>query len=429
MSARGRLIDVAPLRTGRAFRRLWLGSLLAALGGQMSMVALLQQVWDLTGSAALMGTLGLAHAVPMVVLGLYGGALADSYDRRRVVLATTGGASVVAVALALQAAARVEALAVVLALVAVQAGCGALGAPARRALIARLLPGDQVAAGVAVTHVGFQVAMLVGPALGGVLVAVGGTASCFAGQAVLLVVAWGTTRGLPAVPARGDGGGVQDRVPRQRAAVRRGLAYVVRSPALRGAVLTDVLATVLVMPVSLFPVVVDARFGGDPAVTGLLLSAVGAGGILGGLASGVASRAEHPGRVMVVAATTWCAGVAAFGASPWLLPALAALAVAGAADTLAVIARGVVTQLAATDGYRGRVSSVEHVVGVAGPDLGNARGGVVSGLTSPEVALVSGGLVGAAGVLAVAATHPALRAFSRASPAVPHAPRRRPARR
>lgn len=411
MTAGSRLLDVRPLRTSRPFVRLWSGSMLAALGGQMSLVALLQQVWDLTGSAVLMGTLGLAHAVPMIVLGLYGGALADATDRRRVVLTTTGGSAVVAVLLAVQAASYDRSLALVLGLVVLQAGFSALGAPARRAMVARLLPLDEVGAGVALTHVGFQVSMLVGPALGGLLVALGGPAGCFLVQAAVLLVAWGVTRGLPPVPpGAGETGGAE------RRAVRRGLRYVVRSSVLRGAMLTDVLATVLVMPVSLFPVVVDARFGGDPAVTGLLLSAVGAGGILGGLASGVATRSARPARVAIGAATLWCVAVAAFGASPWLLPALAALAVAGAADTLAVIARGVVTQLATTDRYRGRVSSVEHVVGVAGPDLGNVRGGAVAGLTSPEAALVSGGILGAAGVLVVAATHPDLRAFTRVRP-------------
>ncbi|MFD1827683.1 MULTISPECIES: MFS transporter [Mumia] len=423
MSARAGLLDLAPLRRGPAFRCLWAGGLMSAFGGQIGLVALLQLVWDLTGSAAMMGTLGLAHAVPMVVLGLYGGALADSYDRRSVVLATTAGGAAVAVALAAQAAYGMRSLLLVLALVALQAGLGALGAPARRALIARLLPPGEVAAGVALTHVGFQVAMLVGPAVGGVLVAYGGAEVAFAVQAVLMVVAWLVTRGLPAVSPRG----VAERG--ERAAVLAGLQYVARSALLRGAVLTDVLATVLVMPVALFPVVVDARFDGDPAITGLMLSAVGAGGIVGGLASGVVTRGARPGRTMVVAATVWCLGVAAFGASLWLLPALAALAVAGAADTFAVIARGVVTQLATTDEQRGRVSSVEYVVGVAGPDLGNARGGVVAGFSSPEVALVSGGLLGAAGVIAVSVTHPAVRGFSRASGAERPVPRRRRARR
>ena len=423
MSGSSGLVDLSPLRSGPAFRRLWVGGLLGAFGGQVSLVALLQLVWDLTGSAAMMGTLGLAHAVPMVLLGLYGGALADTYDRRRVALATAAGGVVVALALATQAAYGVRSLALVLGLVALQAGFGALGAPARRALVARLLPPGQVAAGVALAHVGFQVAMLVGPAVGGLLVAYGGTAAAFGVQAVLMAVAWLATRGLPPVPP------AEPRPHGERAGVLAGLRYVGRTAVLRGAVLTDVLATVLVMPVALFPVVVDERFGGDPAVTGLLLSAVGAGGIVGGLASGLVSRAVRPGRVMIAAAVVWCLGVAAFGASPWLLLAVASLAVAGAADTFAVIARGVVTQLATTDEQRGRVSSVEHVVGVAGPDLGNARGGAVAGLTSPEVALVSGGLLGAVGVIAVSVTHPAVRGFSRASGAERPVSRRRRARR
>ncbi|WP_262852781.1 MFS transporter [Mumia quercus] len=425
---RSGLLDLGPLRRGSGFRRLWAGGLLSALAGQVSLVALLQLVWDLTGSAALMGTLGLAHAVPMVVLGLYGGALADAYDRRRVALATTAGSAVVAALLATQAAYGLRSLALVLVLVACQAGLGALGAPARRALIARVLAPSDVPAGVALSHVGFQVSMLVGPAVGGLLVAYAGAAVAFGVQAALVGVAWLVTHGLPptpptpsAVPARSG--------RRADVSVLDGLRAVARSAVLRGAMLSDVLATVLVMPVALFPVVVAARFDDDPAVTGLMLSAVGAGGILAGLASGVVSRGRRPGRTMVAAALVWCLGVAAFGASPWLVPALLALAVAGAADTFAVIARGVLTQLATTDDQRGRVSSVEHVVGVAGPDLGNARGGAVAGFSSPEVALVSGGLLGALGVAAVAFTHPAVGAFSRDEVDARPAARRRRGRR
>lgn len=426
---RAGLLDLSPLRRGSGFRRLWAGGLLSALAGQVSLVALLQLVWDLTGNAALMGTLGLAHAIPMVVLGLYGGALADTYDRRRVALATTAGGAVVAALLAAQAAYGLRSLALVLALVACQAGLGALGAPARRALIARLLAASDVPAGVALSHVGFQVSMLVGPAVGGLLVAYAGPAVAFGVQAALMGVAWLATHGLPPTPPVASPAPARAGRRAKRVSVLDGLRAVARSAVLRGAMLTDVLATVLVMPVALFPVVVAARFGDDPAVTGLMLSAVGAGGILAGLASGVVSRGLRPGRTMVVAAVVWCLAVAAFGASPWLAPALLALAVAGAADTFAVIARGVLTQLATTDDQRGRVSSVEHVVGVAGPDLGNARGGAVAGLSSPEVALVSGGLLGALGVAAIALTHPAVAAFTRDEGGARPAARRRRARR
>jgi hypothetical protein len=188
-----------------------------------------------------------------------------------------------------------------------------------------------------------------------------------------------------------------------------GWRFIAGRPVLTGAFLTDVLATVLAMPIALFPVVNAERFGGGPQTLGLFLSAIAVGGITAGLASGAVTRTPRPGAVMLAAAGLWGLALAAFGLAPSVWLALGCLAVAGAADTVSVISRGALVQLATPDAYRGRVSAVEHVVGIAGPDLGNFRAGVVAGVTSAGVAAVSGGLLCVLGIAAVAATNPALR--------------------
>jgi predicted MFS family arabinose efflux permease len=339
----------------------------------------------------------------MIVFGMVGGALADAIDRRRLVLVTTLGQMVVGGVLAAQAFAGLGSLAVLLALVALQSAAGALGAPARRTFAARLLPADQVGAGLALINLGFQVSMLVGPAIAGVVAAGWGVGACYAVDTLTFLAAlYGLVR-LPALPP--DGSLARPGL----SAVVAGWRFIAGRPVLAGAFLTDLIATVLAMPIALFPVVNSERFGGDPQTLGLFLSAIAVGGVVAGLASGSVTRAGRPGLVMLAAAGVWGVALAAFGMAPSVWSALGCLAVAGAADTISVISRGALVQLATPDAYRGRVSAVEDIVGMAGPYLGNFRAGLVAGATTAGFAAVSGGLLCVLGIAAVAATTPALR--------------------
>jgi predicted MFS family arabinose efflux permease len=397
------LLDVRPLRSSPAFRRVWVGSALSTVGGQLAVVAVLHQTWELTASPVAVGAIGLAQAVPMIVFGVVGGTLADAVDRRRLVLFTALGQMLVAGLLVAQALAGLGSLAVLLGLVALQSAGSALGAPARRTFAARLLPADQVGAGLALANLSFQGAMLVGPAVAGVIAAGWGVGACYAVDALTFLAAlYGVVR-LPPLPPDGEVAR-----PGLRAVVA-GWRFIGSRPVLTGAFLSDLLATVLAMPIALFPVVNADRFGGGPQTLGLFLSAIAVGGITAGLASGAVTRARRPGMVMLGAAGVWGLALAAFGIAPSLWLVLGCLAVAGAADTVSVISRGALVQLATPDDYRGRVSAVEDVVGMAGPYLGNFRAGLVAGVTSAGFAAVSGGLLCVLGIVAVATTNRALR--------------------
>jgi MFS family permease len=406
MTVREGLVDLRPLRTSPAFRRLWIGNTLSAIGGQLTLVAVLFQVWPVTNSAVAVGAVGLARAVPMVVFGLVGGSLADAVDRRRLVLATTIGQTAIAGLLAAQALTGLDSYPILLGLVAAQATCMGLGAPARRTFPVRLLSSDQVGAGIAINHLSFQVAMLVGPAVAGFVVAGWGVQACYlVDAATFLAAAYGVGR-LPSM--RPLDGPTRPGI----AAIWSSWRFIARVPALRGALLIDVVATVAAMPIALFPVVNDERFGGDPATLGLFFSAIAFGGIVAGTASGIATRSPRPARTMLVAAGLWGIGLAGFGLAHHLWLALGCLALAGAADVLSVVSRGAIVQLATPDSQRGRVSAVEHIIGVSGPDLGNFRAGLVAGATSASVALVSGGLVCVLAVAAIGATNRSLRRFT-----------------
>lgn len=406
MSLLDGLVDLRPLRYSPAFRRLWVGHTLSGLGVQLTVVAVLYQMWELTGSAVAVGAVGLAQAVPMIVFGLVGGSLADAVDRRRLVLLTTAGQVLAAGLLAGQAVAGVGSLWVLLGLVALQAACGGLGAPARRTFVVRLLPADQVGAGIALTNLSFQAAMLVGPAVAGVVTARWGVGACYLLDGLTFVVALYAVLRLPSMRPLGEVARPGIR------AIWAGWRFIGGRPVLGGAFLTDVVATVMAMPVALFPVINAERFGGSPETLGLFLSAIAVGGIAAGAASGTVTRARRPGLVMLAAAGVWGVGLTGFGLAQPLWLVLGCLAVAGAADTISVISRGSIVQLATPDSHRGRVSAVEHIIGVSGPDLGNFRAGLVAGATSASFAAVSGGVLCVLGVAGLAATNSSLRRFT-----------------
>ena len=447
MSPRGALLDLTPLRQSPAYRRIWAGGALSGLGHQVAVVAVLFQVWEMTGSAFWVASIGIAQAIPMIVMGLVGGPVADVLDRRRVALFATGGQALSALALGAQLVLGLYPLPLLLALISVQTAFSALGAPARRTFIVRLLPRSQVAAGIALHMISFQAAMMVGPALGGLLLGVASPAVCYLVNAVALAISWLTVRALPALPPEratpeggrsvgpaasvtaapdgsasepGDhataaaprtGGAAYPSGASRTARLRRrtrtavvmlgeGVGQVRRDPVLRGSFLLDLAATLLAFPVALFPMVNETLFGGDPRALGLFLTCIAVGGVTAGLASGLVTRQARLGVVQLLAVGVWGLALLGFGLAAltglaWA--ALASLAVAGAADTVSVTARAAMVQLATPDSHLGRVSAVEHVIGVAGPDIGNARAGLVAGLTTPAWSA----LLGALGCLAV----------------------------
>lgn len=348
MKARARFLDTRPLRGSRPFRHLWIGTSASQLGGQIMTVAVLAQVWDLTGSTVGTGAIGLATGLPMVLFGLIGGTLADSVDRRALVRATTAGQLLVAAGLSAQALAGNRNVFLLLALVAAGTACGALGAPARRTFPVRLLPADQVAAGLALTNISFQAAMLAGPALAGLIIARWDLPAAYAAQAVATVVSILAVIRLPAMRPEGADAAVAKRRPE-----RGGWRIVLRRPTLWGSMVTDLSATLLAMPIALFPLVNEIRFGGNPQTLGLFLSAVAVGGITAGLLSGTVTRRRRGGLVQLGAAAVWGLALAGFGLSGPLWPALVCLAVAGAADTVSVVTRSALVQLETPDAYRG----------------------------------------------------------------------------
>ena len=400
---RSLLADVRPLRESPPFRRLWAGQLVSGVGTAMTLFAVALQVYRMTSSSAAVGGIGLAGGIAGIAAGLLSGGLLDTVDRRRVVLVTCVGQMVLSGVLAAQAFAGARTLWLLYALVAGESALAAVGTPARKAFLPRLLPADQLAAGSALQMLAGRSALVAGPALAGLLTAAGGLRFCYLVDALSFVAALYGALGLPSArPERGTGSGVGLR------AIGDGLRFVGRSRVLLGVFLADISATLLALPVALFPAIDAERFGGSPEVLGLMTTAMAVGGILGSVLSGPVGRVQRQGRGVLVAVAVWGLSVAAFGLAHGLALTLLALLVADAADVSSVVLRSTVVQSATPDSFRGRVSATDYVVGAAVPQLGNFRAGVVATATSTTASAVSGGLsaVAAAGVLAL--TFPAL---------------------
>lgn len=409
------LADTAPLRESPAFRRLWVSQLLSGLGGQMTTIAVLFQVWKSTGSAAWTGAIGLAQAVPLIAFGLFAGALADRLDRRRFYLVCTVGQGGCSALLAAQALFGTFAVGLVLLMVAAQSFFGAGSNPTARTFLPHLVRTERMGAALALNRIAFQSSMMVGPAIGGVVVAAAGTSGCYLIDALSFAAAFYGAYRLPQMATH-----VQAAARRSGLrSVAEGLAYLKQSAPVRGALLTDLATTVLTMPVSLFPLLNAERFGGNPRTLGLFLAAIAVGGITASIFSGAFTRLPRPGAVMLLGSSVWGAALLMLGLVPNAWLGLGCLAVAGAADTLAVVSRSTVVQLNTPNEMLGRVAAAEQIAGQAGPEVGNLRAGLTAAATSGQVALVSGGVLCLAALALIVVKTPQLREFTRPAVEVP----------
>jgi MFS family permease len=401
---RGLLLDLTPLRVSPAFRRLWWGLGVSNLGTQLTAVAIGLQVYAITGSTLSVGIVGLCALIPLVALGLYGGALVDAYDRRRVALMSSIALWLVSIALVLQAALDWNSVIVLYALVALQSAAFAVNNPARSAIIPRLLEPRLLASANALQTTAWSIAMTVGPLLGAFAVASAGFAVTYAVDFVLFSAALHALWRLPALPPLAAGGEAPPR--RGLGSVLEGLRYLATRPNVRTTFLVDLIAMVFAMPRVLWPAVGVVFLGGGAQTTGLLHAAFAGGSVLAGLLSGGLVLIRRQGRVIVLAIMAYGLSVAGFGLllaalGPdrpdrillgGLLAAMLLLALAGAADAVSAVFRQTILQSATPDAMRGRLQGVFIVVVAGGPRLGDLVLGTEAEWWQESWAAVVGGL-------------------------------------
>jgi MFS family permease len=409
---RGIFADIRPLRVSPEFRRLWTGGLLSSVGSAITAFAVSLQVFQLTHSSFAVGAIGLCRLLPLLAFGLIGGSVADTLDRRKLVLVTNSSLCLVAAGLAAQAFADLRQVWLLYLLIVMQATLASVEQPARRTFTPRLLAAELVPAGLALQQVSFQVTLICGPALGGLIAGSAGLRACYLADAVSFA---GSLYGISRLPSMAP----TATVARPGAkAVGEGLRFIGRHRAVLGAFLGDLNATVLGLPVALFPAINAERFGGSAESLGLLTTAVGVGGVLASALSGPVGRTRRPGRGMLITTTIWGAAITVFGFTDIYPIALLCLAVAGAADTNTVVFRTTIVQLETPDHLRGRVNAADFVVGGGGSQLGNVESGVVASVFSPTVSAISGGIGTMLGAAALRVLLPALAHYERRATSV-----------
>ncbi|CAL9602326.1 Enterobactin exporter EntS [Streptomyces sp. enrichment culture] len=401
-------MDTRPLRRP-AYRRLWVSTAVTAVGSQLTAVAVPKQIYDITGSSAWVGSASLAGLVPLVVFALWGGAVADAMDRRRLLLITNTGIAVTSLLFWLQAVTGLESVAALMLLLALQQAFWGLNAPARSASIARLVPREELPAANALGSTVMQTGQVIGPLLAGVLIPVVGLPELYLVDALALCVTVWAVHRLPALPPLSGEG-------TRRAGLREVLAgfrYIAGHTVLLLSFLADIVAMVLGMPRALFPQLASETYAsyGEGLALGLLYAAVPVGAVLGGLFSGTFSRARRHGWMVIGAVVVWGAAVAGsgLGGSLWLTAAF--LVVAGVADMVSMVFRGAILLSAATDEMRGRMQGVFTVVVAGGPRLADVLHGAAGSAFGTRTAVTGGGLLVVAVMLALAFAVPALRRY------------------
>ncbi|MEU1529276.1 MFS transporter [Streptomyces fagopyri] len=401
-------MDTRPLRRP-AYRRLWSSTIVTSVGSQLTAVAVPKQIYDITGSSAWVGYASLAGLLPLVVFALWGGAVADSMDRRKLLLVTNTGIAVTSLLFWIQAVTGLGSVLVLMVLLALQQAFFGLNAPARNASIARLVPEEELPAANALGSTVMQTGLVAGPLLAGALIPVIGLSELYLIDALALcVTVWAVVR-LPSLPPLTGGAG-------RRAGWREvvaGFRYIALHKVLLLSFLADIIAMVFGMPRALFPQLAAETYApyGEGLALGLLFAAIPIGAVVGGLMSGTFSRARRHGLMVIVAVLAWGAAITGFGLSGSLWVAVAFLAVAGVADMVSMVFRGAILLSAATDEMRGRMQGVFTVVVAGGPRLADVLHGTAGSFLGARTAVAGGGLLVIVGTLGLAAATPALRRY------------------
>jgi MFS family permease len=397
---RGVALDLTPLRVSRDYRRLWFGQLVSHTGSQITVVATFFQVYSITHSSAAVGLVGLIQLVPLIVMSIGGGAFADRLDRRRIVLASEVALASVSGLLLVNALLPRPSLVIVYVAAGLVAGLVGIEFPARAAMTPRLVGEELVPSALALGQLMFNATMLVGPALGGIVIAKLGLEWAYGVDVLSFSAALVAAILLKPMPPERD---EADRQLSGLAAVKEGFAFLKGRRVLQSTFVIDLIAMIFGMPRALFPVLALDVFRAGASGVGLLFAAPAAGALLGAAASGWVKRVRHQGRAVIWAVAVWGLAIAAFGAvgawAPrmfWL--ALAMLAVAGAADVISAVFRGTILVVSVPDRLRGRLTAINILVVTGGPRLGDFEAGAVAALVSPIFSVVSGGLACVVGV-------------------------------
>lgn len=428
---RDHFIDLRPLTTSPAYARMWIGSTLAGLGGQLTIVAIMLHMYELTASTFAVSMIAVAGLVPMIFAGLYGGMLADAFDRRRVALVAatiTFASTAVLMTLTWTGA---ETIAWLYVIAVVNSAANSVVMAARAAIVPRLIPATLLPAASALGGITMGIMVSIGPAAAGLLVAFTGYGWTYTIDLVLMSALFLGLWTLPAIRPEGE------IVRPGLRSLADGWRFLRRAGNIRLQFLLDVVAMTFGQPLALFPAIGALLLGGGPITTGILTAAVAVGAFFSSLLSGPVSRYRWHGRGIERAIIAYGASIAAFGVvlvlgafrifAPaevdedsanvtLIVVAALTLAASGAADNISSIFRSTMVQSAVPDAIRGRLQGVFIVVVAGGPRLGSLYAGVLATATTLWFPPLLGGFVVIGLVLFLVRLNPRFRAYDAEHP-------------
>jgi MFS family permease len=388
-------IDITPLKKYPDFRNLWTAGLISYFGSMITYVALPFQLKELTGSYLAVGALGVVEIVPLIIFGLYGGVLADSVDRKKMVWATEAGALVLVLVLlgnSLMGSPKTLIIYLVAALFAVVDG---LQRPSMDAMLPRLVSHEDLPAASALLSLRWQVGVIVGPTLGGIIFSTFSVSAGFSidiATYVLSLLFLARVRSIP--PSK-------EAEKPSLAALFDGVKYALKRQDLLGTYIIDLAAMTLAMPMALYPFWADQLHA--PWALGFFYAAITVGSVFVTLTSGWTRTYRFHGRAVILAAMGWGLAVAAAGLSNSLILVLICLTIAGAFDMVSALFRGNIWNQTIPDNFRGRLAGIELLSYSVGPLAGQLRAASMAAATSLSFSVTSGGLMCAAvvGILAI----------------------------
>ena len=397
------LADITPLRRHRNFRRLWTGLLISSIGSQLTVVAVAYQAYVMTHSTLIVGLVSLVQLVPTLVGAMGGGAVADSMDRRRLLILAQVMLAATSAALAVNAFMSHPELWVLFVATSASAAFQGLDWPTRLALMPAILPTEDLTSGYALQSLVSSAAVVIGPSLAGLVIARFGLGAVYTLDVVSYGASFTAAMLLPKLLPAGGG------TPTSLRSVMDGLKFLRSDQLLMATFGIDLVAMTFGMPKAVFPAFGINVYHGGAGTVGLLFAAPGAGALVGSLLSGWTGRVRGQARALVFCMLGWGAAIVVFGLVHVLWVGLVMLAIAGASDVFGTVFRVSILQRRTPDYLQGRLSGTFFAAAVAGNRLGDAESGVAAAIGGPQFAVWSGGVACLIGTLLIAWRVPALR--------------------
>ncbi|AWS48433.1 MFS transporter [Streptosporangium sp. 'caverna'] len=396
-------MDLSPLRDSRDFRLLFGSGVVTMFGTFLTLVAVPLQMKELTGSYLAVGLVSAAEFVPMVLCGLWGGAIADALDRRKIILYTEIGLCLTVLILMINAMLPEPQVWVLYVVGALSAGLGSLQRPSLESLMPRVVRHDQLTAAAALSSFRWNLGAIVAPGLSGLIAAWYGVAAAYGINVATFLISLGLLWMVKAPPRSEDAPAASIR------ALVDGVRYAVGRPDLMGTYLVDIAAMVFAFSTALYPFLADEL--GVPEALGLFYSASAVGSLIASVTSGWTNHIHRHGLGVIISAIVWGAAVALASVMPNVWGIFACLALAGAADMVSGVFRATVWNQTIPDEFRGRLAGIELLSYTSGPMIGNARAGLMANFGGSRFSLGAGGLLCVGAVVAMAALLPKFRNY------------------